>query len=142
LEGDFVGNVMLLGPGAGKDATASAVVGDLIEICRNMHSGALKRVDTMSSAGIPIRNRNEFSSRFYIRVTSEDRPKALGQIALAFGDSNVSLSALEMHELEGNRSELVFLTHLANEGDFLTALAAIEKLPMIEEINAWMRVIE
>jgi homoserine dehydrogenase len=142
LEGDFVGNVMLLGPGAGKEATASAVVGDLIEICRNMHSGASRRVDTLAAASIHIRNRAEFRSRYYVRVTSEDRPKALGQIALAFGDENVSLSALEMHELESNRSELVFLTHSAVEGDFLGALAAIEKLPMIEEINAWMRVIE
>jgi homoserine dehydrogenase len=142
LEGDFVGNVMLFGPGAGKEATASAVVGDLIEICRNHHSGAVRRTDTMSMTDIPIRPREDFQTRFYVRVTSEDRPKALGQIALAFGDNNVSLSALEMHELTDNRSELVFLTHRAKEGDLLNALEAISNLPMIEEINSWLRVTE
>lgn len=142
LEGDFVGNVMLFGPGAGKEATASAVVGDLIEICRNHHSGAVRRVDTMSMNDIPIKPREEFFTRYYVRVTSEDRPKALGQIALAFGDNEVSLSALEMHELSDNRSELVFLTHRAKEGDFLNALEAIKKLPMIEQIDSWLRVAE
>ena len=142
LEGDFVGNVMLFGPGAGKEATASAVVGDLIEICRNHHSGAVRRVDSMSMSDIPIKPREEFLTRYYVRVTSEDRPKALGQIALAFGDNEVSLSALEMHELTDNRSELVFLTHRAKEGDFLNALQAIKKLPMIEQIDSWLRVAE
>jgi len=142
LDGDFVGDVMFFGPGAGKDATASAVVGDLIEICRNHHSGANRRVNTAISANFPVRSREDIESRFYIRVTSEDRPKALGQIALAFGDNNVSLSALEMRELDATRSELVFLTHRANEGDFLRALEAIKDLPMIECINAWLRVTE
>ena len=142
LVGDFVGDVMLFGPGAGKEATASAVVGDLIEICRNRHSGAVRRVNTLSTDDIPIKAREEFRSRYYVRVTSEDRPKALGQIALAFGDNEVSLAALEMHELADNRSELVFLTHSANEGDFLRAIQTISELPMIEEINSWLRVIE
>ena len=142
LVGDFVGDVMLFGPGAGKEATASAVVGDLIEICRNHHSGAVRRVDTLSTDELPIESREEFRSRYYVRVTSEDRPKALGQIALAFGDNDVSLAALEMHELENSRSELVFLTHAASEGNFLGAIQAIEKLPMIEEINSWLRVTE
>jgi homoserine dehydrogenase len=142
LHGDFVGDVMLFGPGAGKEATASAVVGDLIEICRNHHSGASRRVNTAITADLPVRKREEVESRFYIRVTSEDRPKALGQIAMAFGDNNVSLSALEMRELDETRSELVFLTHRANEGEFLRALEAIKELPMIETINAWVRVTE
>ncbi|MDQ2985947.1 MAG: homoserine dehydrogenase, partial [Armatimonadota bacterium] len=142
LDGDFVGDVMLFGPGAGKEATASAVVGDLIEICRNHHSGASRRVDISSSAEVAFKSRSDFSSRYYLRVTSEDRPKALGQIAMAFGDNNVSLSALEMHELSDNKSELVFLTHKANEGDFVRALADFAKLPMIEEVNAWLRVTE
>lgn len=142
LDGDFVGDVMLFGPGAGKEATASAVVGDLIEICRNHHSGANRRVNTAITADLPIRSREDIESRYYIRVTSEDRPKALGQIAMAFGDNNVSLSALEMRELDETRSELVFLTHLANEGEFLRALEAIKDLPMIEAINAWLRVTE
>lgn len=142
LEADFVGDVMLLGPGAGKDATASAVVGDLIEICRNHHSGAVRRVHTLGIEEIAIKLREDFRSRYYVRVTSEDRPKALGQIALAFGDNNVSLSALEMREMDDNRSELVFLTHIASEGDFLKAIDAITELPMIESINAWLRVTE
>jgi homoserine dehydrogenase len=133
---------MLFGPGAGKDATASAVVGDLIEICRNQHSGAVRRVETQGTEDIPIKPREEFQTRYYVRVTSEDRPKALGQIALAFGDNDVSLSALEMHELENHRSELVFLTHTASEGNFLNAIEAIKRLPMIEEINCWLRVTE
>ncbi|MER3462909.1 MAG: hypothetical protein C4342_08065 [Armatimonadota bacterium] len=73
-------------------------------------------------------------------MTSQDRPKALGQIASAFGDYEVSLSALEMHELPNNRSELVFLTHPAREANLKKALALIEHLPMIERIDNWLRI--
>jgi homoserine dehydrogenase len=142
LKGNFVGDIMLLGPGAGKDATASAVVGDLIEIARKMHSGGHGGVALRFDGCAAVRPIEEARSRYYVRVNSMDRPRALGKIALAFGDNNVSLSALEMRELPESRSELVFLTHEAVERDLLAALADIEQLPMIEGVMNWIRVVQ
>ncbi|MBA3726638.1 MAG: homoserine dehydrogenase [Armatimonadetes bacterium] len=141
LQGDFVGDLMLFGSGAGKDATASAVVGDLIEIARNRHSGAHGRIGSTNFEEKPIQDVSDSLNRYYLRVTSEDRPRALGQIALAFGDNDVSLSALEMHELPESRSELVFLTHQACEANFMATLDAIRELPMIEKLDNWIRVV-
>jgi homoserine dehydrogenase len=125
---------MLLGPGAGGHPTAAAILGDLEEIA----TGRSFRCHSKGSLAVqPI---EETVARFYVRMTSQDRPKALGQIASAFGDYEVSLSALEMHELPENRSELVFLTHPAVEGNLKKALALIEHLPMIERIESWFRI--
>ncbi|GIV03390.1 MAG: homoserine dehydrogenase [Fimbriimonadales bacterium] len=134
IRSKYLGDLMLLGPGAGGHPTAAAILGDLEEIA----TGKSFRCNEKSQVAVqPI---EETVARFYVRMTSQDRPKALGQIASAFGDYEVSLSALEMHELPENRSELVFLTHPALERNLKKALALIEHLPMIERIESWFRI--
>ena len=140
IQGDFVGDVMLFGPGAGKEATASAIVGDLVDIARNRRLKAHGRIGCTCYLDKPVQEMSETQTRYYLRLTSQDRPKALGQIATAFGDHDISLSGLEMHELPETRSELVFTTHKVREGNFLAAVEAIKKLPMIESVDNWLRV--
>lgn len=140
LDGDYVGEVMLFGLGAGSKPTASAVVSDLMEIALLRHWGQAWQPQTHFESDRKVLPMGETRTKYYIRITSEDRPKALGQIAMAFGDNNVSLSGLEMHELPEQRSELVFLTHTACEREFISAVDAIRNLPMIERVESWLRV--
>jgi homoserine dehydrogenase len=140
IRGDFVGDLMLLGKGAGAGPTASAIIGDLEELASTSTRESVSIEAGAVDPTIGVQNIEDTVARFYVRMTSQDRPKALGQIASAFGDYDVSLAALEMHELPNNRSELVFLTHPAREGNLKKALALIEHLPMIERIENWLRI--
>lgn len=140
IRGDFVGDLMLLGHGAGAGPTASAIIGDLEELASTSSRVSATAQGAAEERRVGVQGIEDTVARFYVRMTSQDRPKALGQIASAFGDYDVSLAALEMHELPNNRSELVFLTHPAREGNLKKALALIEHLPMIERIENWLRI--
>jgi homoserine dehydrogenase len=139
LHGDFVGDVMFSGRGAGSDPTASAVIGDLIDVGRNLAAegpgSALPYEEGMSTEPIET-----LVTRYYVRLTVKDRPKVLGQIALAFGDFDVSLAAMEMKTLSSGRGEIVFLTHPCVERDFRSALHQMDSTDVIESIENWIRV--
>jgi homoserine dehydrogenase len=140
FEGDFVGDVMFIGRGAGAEPTASAVVGDLVDIGRNIVHGG-------SGSAIPVEGPivadsiDGLKSAYYVRLIVEDRPKVLGGIASTFGASEVSLAAMEMRALEDGKGEIVFLTHPCVEIDFRKALAQIEALETIDTVASWFRVV-
>jgi len=141
IHGDFVGDVMFSGRGAGSDPTASAVVGDLIDVGRNLNAQGR---GSAIPIGKPIRTVpiQDLETEFYVRVIVKDQPKVLGHIALAMGDHDVSLAAMEMRVLdnEGLRGEIVFLTHTSRESQFRAVLDQIVKEELVESIEAWFRV--
>jgi homoserine dehydrogenase len=143
IHGDFVGDVMLSGRGAGGDPTASAVVGDLIDVGRNLHSkGSGSAIPYEGEAqSAPI---EDVESVYYLRVTVHDKPKVLGNIALAMGDHGISLAAMEMRVLdaEATRGEIVFLTHVTQERRFRAALKQIEADGLVLSVESWIRVEE
>lgn len=139
LHGDFVGDVMFSGRGAGSDPTASAVIGDLVDIGRNLAA------DGPGSAipygvGMATEPMDTLSTAFYLRVIVTDRPMVLSHIATAFGHKEVSLAAMEMKTLPEGKGEIVFLTHPCKESNFHAALKEIEKVEAIHEIASWYRV--
>lgn len=139
VHGDFVGDVMFSGRGAGASATGSAVVGDLIDVCRNIRlggAGHVPRVDEIVET-LPI---DFILSRYYLRIEVKDRPRCLGEIATVFGEHDVSLAAMEMRTLDPGSGEIVFLTHLCREDSFSAALDAVRKLEMVESIVNAIRV--
>ena len=141
VQGDFVGDVMFSGRGAGSDPTGSAVVGDLIDVSRNIRLGGAG--NALPYAGVAkTLSIDENMTRFYFRVTVTDKPKVLGMIAMTLGDFDVSLAAMEMRVLDASRNlgEIVFLTHPCREANFRAALDAIKPMETIEEIVNWFRV--
>lgn len=143
FQGDFVGDVMFSGRGAGAEATASAVVGDLIDVARNLKiNGPGSVIPWGEPLGVvPI---DQARSSYYLRLLVDDRPKVLGEIALALGEHGVSLSAMEMRvfDPENHIGEIVFLTHEVEEGLFQRALADLERLEVVKKVCNWLRVIE
>lgn len=139
LHGDFVGDLMFSGRGAGADPTASAVVGDLIDVVRNIVAGgtgsAIPYGEGMEA--VPI---EQLDSRYYVRFVVEDKPGTLGQISTAFGRHRVGLAAMEMKTIVGGLGEIAFLTHNSNEGDFHHALSEVGKLSVVQEVANWLRV--
>lgn len=141
LHGDFVGDVMFSGRGAGSDPTASAVVGDFIDVGRNIFgggSGSAIPYDT----GMLTSPIAELRSSYYLRIQVQDRPKVLGVIATEFGNYDVSLAAMEMKTLGEGRGEIVFLTHPCREQSFIDSLIALQKSGTVETVCSWFRVEE
>lgn len=141
LHGDFVGDVMFSGRGAGSDPTASAVVGDLIDVGRNMLAagpGSALPYD-LGMLTEPI---DTLETRYYLRLSVSDRPRVLGSIALRFGEFNVSLAAMEMRALGEGVGEIVFLTHQCRESDFRSALAGLTPEIGVTRIENTFRVAE
>lgn len=139
LHGDFVGDVMFSGRGAGSEPTASAVIGDFIDVGRNIFgqgSGSAIPYDT----GMVTAEMNDLRTSYYLRIQVHDRPKVLGAIATVFGDHDVSLAAMEMKTLEAGRGEIVFLSHPCREESFRTALQTLQATGTVETICNWFRV--
>ena len=139
VHGDFVGDVMFSGRGAGSDPTASAVVGDLIDVGRNMVAGGPGSA-LPYDMGLQIEGMDSLVSRFYLRLRVDDRPKVLAAIANAFGEFNVSLAAMEMKTLDGQSGEIVFLTHPCLERDFTAAIEVLTPAVGVQSLGAWYRV--
>jgi homoserine dehydrogenase len=138
VQGPNVGELMFYGPGAGGDATATAVVGDLVSVARNLSAGA-RGVGCTCFLERTIRPMEEMHGQYYILLRVEDRPGALAEIADVFGRGDVSIKSV-WQEGFGDDAQLVFITHRALEGAFQAAVNALRDLPVVEEIRSVLRV--
>ena len=96
LTGDFVGPTLLYGSGAGMDATASAVMGDVMAVSRDQIAGARPRIPIMGYCAeqirtLPVKAMSEIESHYYLRFTTVDRPGVLAKIAGCLGLHNICL---------------------------------------------------
>jgi len=138
VEGPKVGELMFYGRGAGGDPTATAVVGDLVSVARNLLAGA-RGVGCTCFLERTIRPMEETTGQYYILLRVDDRPGALAEIAQVFGDSHVSIKSV-WQEGTGRDATLVFITHRAREGSFQAAIARLHGLPVVEEVRSVLRV--
>jgi len=141
IHGDFVGDLMFSGRGAGSDATASAIVGDLIDVGRTITKGAEGSV-ILYEPGMQTEPIESLTTSYYVRLLVLDRPKVLGSIASVFGEHEVGLAAMEMRVVDPkeNLGEIAFLTHPCIEGDFRRALVEIEEIGIVKRVASWIRV--
>jgi len=145
LTGDFVGPVMLYGRGAGMEPTASAVVGDLMDISRNMLAGISRRVAARGFleekvVSLAIKPVGEIVSRYYLRFSALDQPGVLAAIAGSLGHNGISIESMIQTGRSGDFVPIVIITHEAAERNVLAALAEIDGLEMIREKSCFIRI--
>ena len=146
LLGDFVGPVMLYGRGAGMEATASAVMGDVMAIARNLRCGARGRTPGLGCcaeyvATFPVKPMEEIVSQYYLRFGALDKPGVLGQVASILGRHNISIAAMMQPERQiGGAVPIVLLTHEAREADVRSALTEIDRLPLMSQPSRFIRI--
>lgn len=138
--GDAVGEVMFFGEGAGSMPAASAIVGDVIEVARNIQYGSSGRIGCTCFEDKHVKPIDEVKASFYLLMNVFDRPGVLAQIAKVFGDNNVSLASVIQKGPRDKNAELMFLTHLVKEKHLRAALEGIEKLEVVNEICNVIRV--
>ncbi|AMV72189.1 homoserine dehydrogenase [Desulfuromonas carbonis] len=146
LSGDFVGPVMLYGRGAGMEATASAVMGDVMAIARNLRSGGIARTPALGCCPefvteIPVKPMADIVSQYYLRFGALDKPGVLGQVASILGRYNISITSMIQPERQiGGAVPIVLLTHEAREDDILGALKEIDRLPLMSQPSRFIRI--
>lgn len=146
IKGNAVGDLMFYGRGAGELPTGSAVVSDVVSILRN-------NIDAKNPVPVEkdnlwtreIMSMTDVTSRYYIRLTVNDRPGVLGEITAILGKSNISLkSVIQRGEVKkvGNGDEvtLVLVTHNTSEYKVQDALKEIKKLIAVKNIDNLIRI--
>jgi homoserine dehydrogenase len=138
VDGPNVGELMFYGRGAGGEPTATAVVGDLVTVARNLLAGA-RGVGCTCFLERTIRPMSEMEGQYYILLRVEDRPGVLAEIASVFGRNGVSIKSV-WQEGTGADAQLVFITHRAREGSFQQAVTELRGVRAVEEVRSILRV--
>jgi homoserine dehydrogenase len=141
VEGEAVGQLMLLGPGAGGRPTASAVLGDLVDAAHNLAvKGAPRKLALREVALRPI---DDLRCAYYLSLVAADRPGVLAAIAGVLGRHDVSVRSMEQDAPEGSpeqEAHLVFVTHPAYERDVQACLHELRRLEAVRRLGGLVRV--
>lgn len=139
LCGDYVGDLMFYGAGAGAHPTGSAVVSDIVKGLQGARRYADFEVDGSSGRGIELVD--DFIGGYYICVTVADRSGVLSRISNILGDNDVSIKAALQRSSSAETATVVFLTHPAHEHAVNKSLAAIAELATVVRIDSVIRVL-
>ena len=144
LEGNAVGATLLYGRGAGELPTASAVVSDIVDVARNISSGAPKRIPMSYyrlDNEIKVKPIDDVVSRYYLCFWVSDKPKVLASIAAVLGNYSISIaSVLQKESTEESCVPVIFLTHKAVEKNMRDALKEIETMEFIKKPTHVIRI--
>ena len=143
VRGDVVGDTLFYGRGAGKDATASAVLSDVADAALDLKHGGKVRVAPFvahAKAG-RVMPMDEIVSRYYVRFSVVDQPGVLAKISAIFAAAKIGISSVIQPEgHEGESVPLIFMIHDAPNAAMRQALAKISKLPAVKGKPVMFRV--
>jgi homoserine dehydrogenase len=138
VEAEAAGELMFYGRGAGSLPTASAVVGDVIDVSRNLLQTARGPLESVHRAK-PIRPMADVRTQYYVLLDVDDRPGVLADVARTFGDHGVSIAQV-WQEGHADPVQLVLITHRAREGDLQTTVEALAVMDGVREVASVLRV--
>ena len=139
--GDKVGETLYYGPGAGGDATASAVVANIIDIVRSGKRSPMLGFDKPLERGLKLKDKDTITSQYYLRLKVEDKPGVLAKIAAIFGDHNISVETMLQRPVDAAYANLLFSTHEAVEGDIQNVMGQIEALDFVAGKPVMIRIV-
>lgn len=140
VHGDAVDDAMFYGRGAGALPTGSAVVGDIMDVARNMLFHCNGRIGCSCYKNLPIKQIGDTTSRYYIRMRLEDRAGTLAAMAGVFAENDASIAILLQKETIENDAEIVVVTHDVAEKKFMDAIQKFSSMEMVKEISSIIRV--
>jgi homoserine dehydrogenase len=142
VEGDLVGQVLLVGQGAGGRPTASAVVGDLIDLARSIRRGVQSRPSFSFDDRVGVIPMAEVKTRAYYRIRVDDKTGVLAAIGHIFAEEGVSISSLIQKDAwsQDQTAELVVTTHPALDGSLQRARERMAELEAVRSVSSFLRV--
>ena len=140
VHGDAVDDAMFQGRGAGEFPTASAVVGDIIDVCRNIVHDSCGKIGCCCYKHLNVKNIADTSSKFFLRLEIADRSGVLANIASVLGNSGVSIAQVVQKKSKDGVAELVIITDEVKEKHFNDAMAVFKGLSAVKNIAGVIRV--
>jgi len=154
VECDAVGQTLYYGPGAGSEPTGSAAVADITDMVRAIGSDPSHQVPPLafqqnSLEDLPVLSADDIESGYYLRITAEDKPGVMADIAGIFGRHNISLEAILQKEPDADNAAdestatllpIVLLSHQVREGVMRQAIAEVEALASVPNSVTLLRV--
>lgn len=140
VHGEASDDAMFMGRGAGKMPTASAVLGDIIDVMRNIMHGSCGKIGSNYYNSIPILDVEDTCSCFFLRLKLEDKPGALANIAGVLGNNDVSIAQMVQKRSRDGVAELVVITDSVKERHFNDAVRIIGGMSVVREICGIIRV--
>ena len=141
VHGDAVEDAMFFGRGAGELPTASAVVGDVFDIVRNIQAGCCARIGCTCYKSLPVKKMEDTHNRYFMRLQVENRVGVLAEITAIFAKYRVSVAQIIQKDARTEGcAEIVVITEKVREGDFRTAMAEMSNRESIRKISSLLRV--
>jgi homoserine dehydrogenase len=142
VEGDLVGQVLLVGQGAGGRPTASAVVGDLIDLARSIRRGVQSRPSFSFDDRIGVVPMGEVVTRAYFRIRVDDRAGVLAAVGKVFAEDGVSISSFIQKDawVQDSTAEIVITTHPTADAALQRARHRLGELPPVHTVSSFLRV--
>ena len=139
--GDRVGETMYYGPGAGGDATASAVIADIVDIVRGNGGPMLGYKKGLESGGLELLPEEEIVTHYYLRMEVDDQSGVLAKVTNELDGFGISIeSMLQKPHVEDGHVKLLFTTHECQEAKIQEAMLAFKKLDCVHGEIAMMRI--
>jgi homoserine dehydrogenase len=138
VEGESVGQLMFYGRGAGGAPTASAVLGDVVAVARNLRSGS-RGAGESSYADLRALPMGDVTTRYHVNLDVADKAGVLAAVATAFADNDVSIGTVRQ-EGHGDDATLVLVTHDATDDALRRTVETLRSLDIVRAVTSVMRV--
>lgn len=139
VHGDALDDAMFYGRGAGELPTASAVMGDVIDIIRDIQFDCNGRISCTCYRNTPVKSFDEVKNKFFVRMQVTNKPGVLARIASMFGEHKVSISKVIQKVITDGVAELVIVTEAVKEYHMQDALKHLREMDTTQEISSIIR---
>ena len=140
--GDKVGETMFYGAGAGGDATASAVVANIIDIARKGKGSPMLGFENQPGEKLTLMAKEDITTKYYLRLEIADKSGTLAKIATILGNNSISIEAMMQKPLKNETANLLLTTHTCIEKDILKAMNELENSGVVLRKPTMIRIEE
>ena len=138
--GDMVGETLYYGPGAGGNATASAVVANIIDIARSGKHSPMLGFKTPLEKGLKLKSKDDIISKYYLRMGVEDKPGVLSSVTKMFADHDISIETVLQRPCENGNANLLFATHEAVEKNIQSIIKELDAASFVISTPTMIRI--
>ena len=138
--GDKVGETMYYGPGAGGDATASAVIANIIDVARRGKGSPMLGFKTPNSEKLSLMPKDKIKTKYYLRLTVEDKAGVLAEVSNILGDKNISIEKMIQKPMNNKRAHILLSTHTSIEKDINDAIKTLEDTSVVTKKPMMIRI--
>lgn len=141
VKGDAVGDTMFYGKGAGELPTASAIMGDVLDVARNINFNCCGRIGCTCYKELSIKNMDDIYSKYFIRMQLLDKPGTLASVLSILGNNGVSIyQMMQKKKRDNNFAEIVIITDSVKEKNLKDSITILEGLSIVNKVSSIIRV--